>query len=527
MKVAAFYSLFLGMSFQLAISQSNVLWTADYESGVENSYTSKFFPRINVSNDTIRINGVYKNQNTENLQIISYDLNGNLIHEQLYGLDPEFHTRLTDYKIDAHGNVYLMHTQEVGFVQESVFLQKYDSSGELLWIHAFLFSEDTSYYGFQLGLVNDTCVFALINRDTNLPQWGDDVVFTESSLQLHAFHTNGAPLWSRNFDPATEFNFISHGFFAKQDTAYYFSGNRLGKISESNELVMNMNTGLQGGVGMVQVTTDGNLIISSSGRYRLTKMTTSGQVIWTYLHPTNLPSNVCCDGIQSMIQDEEGNIYISGKYYGVGSNGDVLTLKFNSAGALIWENSYTHGINNYESGLALFLKNGNLYVAGGSQNDGVGSHYDYFLLKIDTQSGAYTGGYRYDSPNHGNDISTAIHVLDDNQIVITGLSQYQNEKYDWTTQMLSDIVLQTEKNFLNDDVIIFPNPLEYNSTLNIYGDDLNNLSVFDLQGKLVYHLALDKSTSNHSANLSSIPSGVYVVKTETTQGETITFKLVK
>mgnify|MGYP002621682875 FL=1 len=290
---------------------------------------------------------------------------------------------------------------------------------------------------------------------------------------------------------------------------------------------MNLNTGLQGGVGMVQATADGNLIISSSGRYRLTKMTKNGQVIWTYLHPTNLPSNVCCDAIQSMIQDEEGNIYISGKYYGIGTNGDVLTLKFDSAGTLIWENSYTHGLNNYESGLALFLKNGNLYVAGGSQNDGVGSHYDYFLLKIDKQSAAYAGGYRYDSPNQGNDVATAVHVLDDNQIIITGLSQYQNEKYDWTTQMLSDIVLQTEAHFLNDNIIIFPNPLDYNNILNIQGDDLNNLSVFDLHGKLVYHLALDKNISKHSANLSSIPSGVYVVKTETMQGEILTFKLVK
>ncbi|MBK8875713.1 MAG: hypothetical protein IPN13_18095 [Bacteroidetes bacterium] len=44
------------------------------------------------------------------------------------------------------------------------------------------------------------------------------------------------------------------------------------------------------------------------------------------------------------------------------TNADILTLKYNSNGNLIWQSRYEYGINNADIGNVIILKNGQIYV---------------------------------------------------------------------------------------------------------------------------------------------------------------------
>ena len=88
--------------------------------------------------------------------------------------------------------------------------------------------------------------------------------------------------------------------------------------------------------------------------------------------------------------DNQGNSYVTGFSYETGYGNDIITIKYNSAGGIIWAKGFNGTDSKNDEGTAIYVDNtGNVYVVGSVQN--TLRSYDIILLKYDS-----TGNYVWD-----------------------------------------------------------------------------------------------------------------------------------
>jgi hypothetical protein len=503
-------------------SQSTLLWSKDFTTGLNNYYSE--YPSIQSIADTIKIIGRKNAANGQRLLIVKYDLFGDTISTKTYGNDSVFDNSIIDFKFDTLNHVYILSKEQLGFYKSKIVLQKYSLDGNLIWVEQVQSPADTSYTPRSLGLANDTCIFITAYKEYDYPEPGDDVIFTTTLSQLYAFNSNGNQLWQREFNPNTEINWFAYDIFIHNSDIFLFgSAGKLVKVDINNNLTFNGNTGIINGVSEVQLTPDNNLLITAGfGKYRISKVTLTGNLIWTQQYGTNLPSNVIADEMKATIQDSDGNIYITGRHYGMNygtpsyTNADILTLKYNSNGNLIWQNRYEYGVNNADIGNAIILKNGQIYVGGNSQRLGVTTDYDYVVLKIDSATGVSTGVYRYNGLANGDDAVSSLYVFDNGNVALTGLS-YINSQYDWTTQLLSDVVLSVQNIDKESSFRVYPNPTASGEVLTIVGSGIKSYSIISATGQIIQQGTLEANELN-SIYINNVSAGMYLLYLKTDSG---------
>ncbi len=513
-------------------SQSTLLWSKDFTTELNNYYTD--YPSIQKIADTIKVVGRKNTVNGQRLLIVKYNLLGDTISTKTYGNDSVFNNSIIDFKFDSTNHVYILNKEPIGFYKSKIVLQKYSLDGNLVWVEQIQNPADTSYTPRSLGIANDTGLFITAYKEYDYPGPGDDVFFTTTLSQLYAYNSNGSRLWQREFNPTSEINWFLYNIFVHNNTAFLFAFNtsfitRLVKVDINNNLTINTNTGILNGINDVQLSPDSNLIITASACYRVSKVNLSGTLLWTQLYGTNLPSNISGDEMKAIIQDSSGNIYITGRHYGLNygtpsyTNADILTLKYNNNGNLIWQNRYKYGVDNADIGNTIKLKNGQIYIGGTSQRLGVATDYDYLVLKIDSATGLSTGIYRYDGLASGNDIVSSLYVFDNGNVALTG-SSYINSKYDWTTQLLSDVVLSVQNISLENNFQVYPNPTAGGEILTIVGNNIKSYSVISAIGQVVQQGTLETNDIN-TIQLDNINAGIYLLHVKTNQ-EIMTRKII-
>ncbi|MCX6231984.1 MAG: T9SS type A sorting domain-containing protein [Bacteroidetes bacterium] len=504
-----------------AHTQSTLIWSNDYQTGLSYYYTNH--PSITYNNDTIIVTGRKSTINGQRLLIVKYMLSGDTVSAITYGKDSVNNNIIIDYKFDNLAHVYILNNEKLGFYKSKIVLQKYDLNANLIWVKQIQSFADTSFSPHSFALINDSCLFITAYKEYDYPNPGDDVIFTKTSPYLYAFNTNGIQLWERRFLPNADISWFSSDIFAYNNTAFLFgninsSANCLEKVDIYNNVIINNNTGIQNGINNVQMTADNNLLISGFTQYRITKINLNGTVIWTQYYGTNLPANVTGDEVVSTIQDVNGDIYLTGRHYGENygtsayTNADILTLKYNSNGNLIWQNRYKYGIDNADIGNCITLKNGNIYVGGQSERNGVPSDYDYVVLKIDADSGTTKGIYRYNGIENGDDVVSSLKVFNNGNVVLTGLSSF-NSKYDWTTQLLSDVILTVSDINKKNDIQIYPNPAKDKLNINLekFSDfRKTTLSIYNIQGQLILQKIVNQAVTE--IDISHLAKGMYFIK---------------
>lgn len=338
--------------------------------------------------------------------------------------------RAVDAVTDAAGNVYVTGLV-YGIFGESNFLTiKYDAAGNTVW--------SKTYDGGALQ--NDLAAIIAVDASGNVYVTGSARLTdsTGSTFATIKYNSAGTQQWVKHTNVGNEYpkdmkidaagniyvtGYLTYFPYGRVITVKYNSSGTqqwLAQYYPSNT------TYYEG--ACVEVDASGNVYVGGyygatlSGQILLLKYNSAGTLQWdrTYNGGGNVGVG---DLINDMTVDASGNIYMTGMAKGMtGSNGpDMVTLKYNSAGTLQWAQKYNNANNNSDAGNCLAVDaSGNVY-AGGFSNPNNNSNSDLALVKYNS-SGVQQWVRTVNGTGNGNDIIKDLELDAAGNIFITGQS---------------------------------------------------------------------------------------------------------
>jgi uncharacterized delta-60 repeat protein len=151
--------------------------------------------------------------------------------------------------------------------------------------------------------------------------------------------------------------------------------------------------------------------------YATIKYDSDGKEVWVARY--NGPANGR-DEARAIALDAEGYVYVTGLSFGVGTNLDYATIKYDPEGKEVWVARYNGPANGQDEGKAIAVDSeGNVYVTGWSL--GLGAGGEYATIKYDSD-GNEVWVARYTGPGNGGDEATALAIDSEGNVYVTGSS---------------------------------------------------------------------------------------------------------
>ena len=154
----------------------------------------------------------------------------------------------------------------------------------------------------------------------------------------------------------------------------------------------------------------------------------AGNELWAETYDNPLHTNDWFDRIDI---DPAGNIYMIGTANANFVNGDILIIAYDSAGNLLWFDTYNGPASGNDMGSYLAVDYPDrLYISGHS--DGVGTNSDWVIMAYDLL-GNRLWTARYDGPGHGMDWAWELEISHTGDVYVTGFSVGVGTSFDSTT----------------------------------------------------------------------------------------------
>src|SRR5437868_5795639 len=127
-----------------------------------------------------------------------------------------------------------------------------------------------------------------------------------------------------------------------------------------------------------------------------------------------------------VVMDNSGNVYVSGWTNGYGTGSDIILIKYNPVtGDSVWVRRYNGSANGEDKPLAMISDNsGNVYITGFSFQP----TRDIITLKYDA-SGALVWSSSYNGTNNGGDYGFGIAVDGSGNVYVTGRSDDSSQHF--------------------------------------------------------------------------------------------------
>jgi uncharacterized delta-60 repeat protein len=270
--------------------------------------------------------------------VIKYDSDGNELWTQTWGGAAGGSDVVYDMAIDFEGNVLLNGRMTSGGDSLDDFATlKYNPEGVLQWVKTYhqIYGET----GFTIDVDGEGNIYA--------GGWAADGASMGESLIIK-YDPDGNTLWEERYH------------------------NGLGGVSEAWVLRTFEDVIYMGGSSI-----DWDL---TGQDFMVLKYDADGNLLWdvSYDHGLNK-----ADYLTSMDIDNEGNIIGSGLISDF-TSGDILTVKFNPEGEVIWAITYNGDADSYDEAWGVTTDNdGNVFVTGFDINEGVYS--DFVVIKYGEQ----------------------------------------------------------------------------------------------------------------------------------------------
>ena len=354
----------------------DTLWVRRYN-GPANSVDKAYALAVDVSGN-VYVTGESEDKETKSdYATIKYDPSGEVLWTKRYdgggkGLDKAYALTL-----DQRGNVYATGESEGKGTGPDYVTIKYNGDGDTLWIRRYAGSGNSVDKAYALA----------VDSSGNVYVTGQSGSGAGADYATIKYDASGDQLWVKRYN----------GVGNAMDKAY-----ALGLDAKENVYV----TGFSFGNG-----TDKD--------YVTIKYNPRGDTLWVKRY--NGPGNGL-DWARALKLDATGNLYVTGQSYNKGSGSDYATIKYNRNGDTLWVRRYEGpgNHNSWDLAHALALDDsGNVYVTGESQ--GRGSDLDYATVKYDS-AGNLLWVQRYNGPANSIDNAFAIAVDDSGNVYVTGFS---------------------------------------------------------------------------------------------------------
>jgi uncharacterized delta-60 repeat protein len=275
--------------------------------------------------------------------------------------------------VDDFENVYVTGGSESSSLDDDYATIKYNSLGDSLWVARY--SGPGNYRDDAYSIAVDGSGNVYVTGSSNTTP-----LFRECATVK--YNSSGVQQWAQRY---------SRGFGGDY-------GAKIAVDASGNVYVI--------------VTSNGN----GTSEYVTIKYNSSGQEQWVELY--NGTGN-SYDDAYSLAIDESGNVYVTGKSTGNNSDYDCATIKYNSSGTQQWVAIYNSGIG-HDVGEAMTVDvSGNVYVTGASAGSGTG--FDYLTIKYNS-AGDLLWVSRYNGPGNGADVAQSLKVDASGNVYITGQS---------------------------------------------------------------------------------------------------------
>lgn len=334
------FALFtLGMSIQSRAESIKRQWTHQFgtsESDIALAFASDHVGNIYVTGRTEGTFEGYKNNGDQDIFLAKFDSQGKTLWVRQFGT-PEM-DEADNISVDHNGNVYIAGFSEGNLGggknngEYDVFLAKYNSKGERLWIKLY----GTNEYDMAVGIAVDS------NNNIFVSEYmGADFVKKANASGmvsvLHKLNAYGETIWVKEVKSPKEFS---------------FSGGPITLNAKGNVLM----------TGHIQSETDLRDCF-------IAEFDDAGEMRWFYRKKT--PETEEGDDIAT---DQNGNIYVTGMAHGDydgsanSKKSDLFLYKFNSKGKPLWSRRYSTKYNIVTQGMAVdkhnkILITGNIFNA--------------------------------------------------------------------------------------------------------------------------------------------------------------------
>jgi uncharacterized delta-60 repeat protein len=300
--------------------------------------------------------------------------------------------RAADVVTDAAGNIYVTGTVTSGFGEDNFYTVKYDPAGNVVWAKAF----DSG------ALQDDFAVAVEVDGPGNVYVTGRGRLTDSTGLVFATvkYNSAGTVLWTRftNVGNETPYDMkidaagnvyvtgsLLYFPYGRMVTVKYNSAGTQQWLITYNPVAQSYYEGTR-----LEVDASGNVYIGGyfgsiqNGEIMLLKYNSAGTQQWVRTYTSGGTVGVG-DFISDMTIDASANIYLTGQVKGMsGSSGpDMVTLKYNTAGTLQWAQKFNGTANSSDVGKCIGVDaSGNVY-AGGSAT-ATGSNIDIGLVKYNS-----------------------------------------------------------------------------------------------------------------------------------------------
>lgn len=243
--------------------------------------------------------------------------------------------------MDAAGNVYVTGYSWGGSTNDfDVATIKYNNSGVQQWVRRFNGpgSKFDSGQDIEVTASGDVFVCGYARAAIGVTNY--------DALTLK-YNNSGTLQWSQTYDgPGTDYD-RANKLLVQANGNVVITGRSVGTVTTAEDM----------------------LLLNYNG--------SSGSLIWERRYDGGY---VQYDEGKDIMDDQYGNLYITGYSYNTGSNNNYITFKYDSLGALIWLTKYNGPANNTDQAFAMTTDTiGNIFITGASK--GSGTNDDYTTVK--------------------------------------------------------------------------------------------------------------------------------------------------